>query len=83
MKMGKLHKKLVGFGLAVFFFAGFGFLIAPEASAQYRRNDRGAWRTERVESRNISRIAEAQGRSDGCARRSKRDSRQKTLQSLQ
>jgi hypothetical protein len=63
MKMGKLHNKLAGFGLATFFFAGVGFLLAPEASAQYRRG--GAWRTERAESRNITRIAEAQGYSDG------------------
>jgi hypothetical protein len=65
MKTGKLLNNLAGFGLAIFFFAGFGFLLAPEANAQYRRDDRGAWRAERAESRNITRIADAQGYSDG------------------
>lgn len=65
MSSNNLCKKLVGFGLTVFFFSGFGFLCAPEANAQNRRDNRQMRRNERVESRNITRIAEAQGRSDG------------------
>lgn len=43
--------------------AGCVFLIAPEtANAQYRRDDR---QIRRVESRNIARIAQAQGYNDG------------------
>lgn len=63
MSINKTNKTFVGLGMAAFFFAVFGVLFAPEANAQYRRGV--VWRTERVESRNIMRIAEAQGRSDG------------------
>jgi hypothetical protein len=63
MNINKTYKKFVGLGMAVFFFGVFGVLVAPEANAQYRRGV--VWRTERVENRNMMRIAEAQGRSDG------------------
>jgi hypothetical protein len=63
MTIKKLLTLSVGPFITVTLFAVFGALLVPEASAQYRRGV--TWRTERVESRNVTRIAEAQGRNDG------------------
>lgn len=64
MKNKKIKRKLIKSGIASIVLAGFAFLLAPDVFGQYRRNDQRA-RVERVESRNVVRIAEAQGYSDG------------------
>ena len=51
--------------IALFLLANFGFLSVADVNAQYRRDNRQMRRVERLENRNINRIAVAQGRSDG------------------
>jgi hypothetical protein len=70
MSINKLHRKLIGSGIALFIFAGFGFFFTTEANAQYRGN-RQIWRDDRNINRgninrgNLSRIAQSQGYNDG------------------
>jgi hypothetical protein len=61
----KIKNKLIKSGIAALVMTSFAFLLTPETSAQYRRGDRREIRAERIESRNIVRIAEAQGYNDG------------------
>ena len=63
--INKTKRNIGRFGIALFLLAGFGFLFVTDANAQYRRGNRQMRHIERVENRNISRIAIAQGRSDG------------------
>lgn len=65
MKNEKIKNMLFKSGSASIALAGIAFLFAADANAQYRRSDRREARIERLESRNIVRIAEAQGYSDG------------------
>lgn len=65
MNNNKTKQKLIKSGIASIVLAGFALLLAPEANAQYRRNDRRVIRAERIESSNTVRIAEAQGYNDG------------------
>jgi hypothetical protein len=65
MKYENLKNMLFKSGFASIALAGIAFLFAADANAQYRRNDRRDMRIDRLESRNVVRIAEAQGYSDG------------------
>jgi hypothetical protein len=64
-KIKRIKRNISKSGIALFLLAGFGFLLVTDANAQYRRDNRQMRRVERVENRNINRIAVAQGRSDG------------------
>jgi hypothetical protein len=65
MKNEKTRNSILKFSFAAIATAGVAFLFAVNANAQYGRSDRRVIRAERVESRNIARIAEAQGYGDG------------------
>lgn len=64
-KIKRIKRNIGKSGIALFLLAGFGFLFVADANAQYRRDNRQTRRIERIENRNINRIAVAQGRSDG------------------
>lgn len=65
MTINNLKRKLIGSGIAIFLFAGFGFFFVTEANAQFRGN-RQIWRDDRNNNRgNLSRIAQSQGYNDG------------------
>lgn len=65
MIINNLQRKLIGFGISIFLFAGFGFFFATDANAQYR-NNRQIWRDDRYGSRaGLSRIAHERGYNDG------------------
>lgn len=63
MNISKTHKQLAGLLSIAFLFAVFGGLSVQEAEAQYRRGV--VWGTGGGGTRNLTRIAETYGRSDG------------------
>lgn len=65
MKNEKRKNSIFKTGFVWVALAGIAFLFAADANAQYRRNDRRNARIERNENRNLVRIAESQGYSDG------------------
>ena len=62
MKNEKIKNILFKTGFASIALAGVAFLLAADANAQFRRSDR---HSTRIENRNVLRIAESQGYSDG------------------
>ena len=64
-KIKRIKRSIGKSGITFFLLASFGFMSVTDINAQYRRDNRQLRRVERVENRNTTRIALAQGRSDG------------------
>ena len=65
MNINKVKRNVGKSGIALFLMVGFGFFLVTDVNAQYRRDNRQMRRIERIDNRNIFRIALAQGHSDG------------------